>query len=406
MTMMTMMPMMALFLYISLLAIPSQASSTLLRRRDDPAPEPRTWTTITSFSWNMTSENEGEGETEHDDDKGDNVNQEGREEEERTDWIALNPETQNQVQVTAAPTNAEANRDNDGFPLGPFSLKLHWTNRSCWNEDCKTEEHWCMQCEGLNCNWGDIVWVEVCRADRPIQQLFHWIPIPLSEIIAPAGALSVVSKQQQPQHQEPRQQIDIDSTIWGQLQMQSTEWMHNGDGSWEEVNVDLCMERNGTRRYYLEYCNVARRQQWFHGLTPHEPFELYAPPFITVSNQPPAARKDKCVKMHHHPRQYEEIMHDSCVDARTARTNMWQVVMQEDSVLPIDAEPFNAQDYYVLREARRDPRCRPEAQCGMCQGHCINSDDCAGSLGCYERSSQNPEETPPGCYGAGVPRTS
>jgi hypothetical protein len=387
----------ALLLVLSSLVISSHASS-LLRRADEPAPEARAWSSA-PFSWSLTLENEADDDTEED------MNEEDREEEEQSDLSAqnaMNRETEKpvQVQVTVVTTNTTTSQGNDGLPLGPFSLKLHWTNRSCWNDDCKTEEHWCMQCEGLNCNWGDIVWVEVCRADRPIQQLFKWIPIPLIEFMVP-GATPLVSKQLQPQ--------SVGSTIWGQLQMQSTEWSHHGDGSWEELPVDLCLERNGTRRYYLEYCNVARHQQWFHGLTPQEPFELYAPPFITVPNRPSVSREDKCLIMHHQPRQYEEIIHTSCVEARAVRTNMWKVVMQEDPVIPTDVAsaslPFNAQDYYALGEARRDPRCRPEAQCGMCQGHCTNSDDCAGSLGCFERSSRNPEATPPGCFGVGVPRT-
>ena len=39
----------------------------------------------------------------------------------------------------------------------------------------------------------------------------------------------------------------------------------------------------------------------------------------------------------------------------------------------------------------------------MCQGDCDDDEDCNGSLKCFQRESSNREETPPGCYGDGVP---
>ncbi|CAB9512780.1 expressed unknown protein [Seminavis robusta] len=358
------------------------------------------------------------------------------------------------------PATGSTARTGSDIPIGPFQLKLHWTPRSCWNDDCETEQHWCMQCEGFYCNWGDIVWVEPCRPDRPPQQLFYWIPIPLIYV---GGADAVVVDTSTIARQQPPEEEDIEeeeegtphyfpgqahgSRTWGQLQMRTKEWWPTGfgDGSFYQVNVFLCLERWATRRYFLAYCSFERHQQWFHGMDPTQPFELYAPPLLdTTSNandepEPPVPRTDKCVKMHHHPRKFEEIIHTTCEQAREVRTNMWETVMgasaQEEVVdttttttdtlmttlengtvieSAMEQQPeeeesdnfetFDPQEYYRLGDARRDPRCRPDAQCGVCEGHCRNNDECAGSLECFERDRNNPDETPPGCFGPGVPR--
>ena len=60
---------------------------------------------------------------------------------------------------------------------------------------------------------------------------------------------------------------------------------------------------------------------------------------------------------------------------------------------------------YTLLAPRQNPRCSVYTQCGACQGHCSHDDDCVGNLKCFERSWNNPYETPPGCVGEGVART-
>jgi hypothetical protein len=59
--------------------------------------------------------------------------------------------------------------------IGPFRIRLVWSPEACWQGDCKYEIDWCMQCEGYECQEGDILWIELCR--NIDQQLFTWIPV-------------------------------------------------------------------------------------------------------------------------------------------------------------------------------------------------------------------------------------
>jgi len=131
---------------------------------------------------------------------------------------------------------------------------------------------------------------------------------------------------------------------------------------------------------------------------------------------------DKCVNMHHHPRNYEEIINTSCDLARYYHTNLWHVVMDTSDnfkrnqhknintfLQGFDASPQeltgNSTSLYTLLEPRLDPRCSVDLPCGACQGHCNTDDECVGNLKCFERTWGNDFETPPGCVGMGIART-
>jgi len=59
--------------------------------------------------------------------------------------------------------------------IGPFRMRMAWHKNSCWQGSCKHELDWCMQCEGFECNDGDLLWIELCR--NIDQQLFVWTPV-------------------------------------------------------------------------------------------------------------------------------------------------------------------------------------------------------------------------------------
>jgi hypothetical protein len=213
-----------------------------------------------------------------------------------------------------------------------------------------------MQCEGLECNQGDVLWVEECRDDQPPQQLFNWHYVPGS------------------------------SMQWGQLQVQT-----NTPG---EV---LCLARagEGSQSHYLQSCNYTDPEQWYNGITPEtqekEPFEL-------IANTPDEVLS-RCLTMAHHPRNFEEIYHTTCQQAKWDTTALWQVIWKEEGS---EEKGFDEKDYYRLGRARSEPRCSSERTCGMCEGKCDNDSECAGKLKCFERSGDTRRKTPPGCYGEGV----
>lgn len=255
-----------------------------------------------------------------------------------------------------------------------------------------------MQCEGHNCNAGDEIWIEPCRPDLPEQQLFEWIPIPDDLFATSSFRVSRAATQE-----------------WGLLQ---SGWDHTADFSQR-----LCLERVGSRYYKLQYCEMGEYRQWFRGFDLEGPFELNSPPKDQPTRQ---STSSSCLTMPHHPRHFEHIYHASCNEARGDSSSQWYAVYGKKN----GSEPvFHPETYYRLGNKRTDPRCTEVTKCGMCQvsltvqvsclsfvycimtnkifacqGHCENDKQCEGSLKCFERRSGNPTETPPGCYGRGVPR--
>jgi hypothetical protein len=309
---------------------------------------------------------------------------------------------------------SSAGNDESTATVGPFQLRMYWTESSCWQDDC-SHQKWCMQCEGFRCNVGDIVWVEPCRPEKPLQQQFYWNPVAYFPNNGDGGLLDSKSGNLRTTSSvstnftvtiagEPKPPASSTGTF-GQLQVRSVEVIPNPDtpGRVTYITRFLCLERVGERMYKLQTCEGNRHQQWFRGLQTNVPFELYPPPLT----QPPGRHNnDKCMNTHHHPRQFEEIIHTPCVRSQGLRTNLWETVFGssdgEDESEEVDAyfDPF---EYYQLRAPREDPRCRQDATCGLCQGHCVTDDDCAGELVCFERERSNSVEAPPGCYGKGVP---
>ncbi|CAB9516748.1 expressed unknown protein [Seminavis robusta] len=277
------------------------------------------------------------------------------------------PSEQPSLRPTSPPTGAPTNY------RGPFQLKLFWHQRSCWQEDCNNESHWCMQCEGYRCNVGDILWVEPCRFDKPPMQLFEWLPVPAN--VYPNPSLRATE-------------------VFGQLQ--SAEWD-------QDIKGYLCLEKVGDRRYTLQECSVQSYKQWFTGFDPNNAFELYNPP----NNLPTTTvKKDHCLTMPHHPRQFEGIYHTDCEETRGDRTNRWIAVYEQNTPQIFRSEldtDFRPNRYYRIGERRSNPSCKDVTPCGLCQGHCYTDDDCEGSLKCFQRNRWNKWETPPGCFGDGVP---
>ena len=253
------------------------------------------------------------------------------------------------------PTKAPSPRPSDSptnvptptvVAVGPFQLKLHWTRRSCWtgsgNEipNCKEEvTKWCMQCEGHQCNVGDILWVEPCRDDAPIQQLFQWYPLLSTMEVQVSGS--------QPQER-------------GQLQMQTKD---------STEGETLCLQRRlGTQNHTLQPCDDSLEEQWYQGFDVSEPFELVA---NTAEKVLPY-----CLTTPHHPRQFEEIIHSSCAQSRKDRTSQWKALWPD---LEIAREKsFNERRYYRIGSERRSPSCSETRRCGMCQGDCDSDEDCNG----------------------------
>lgn len=248
---------------------------------------------------------------------------------------STSPSTPPTVCPSSAPTNAPT---PTVVAVGPFQLKLHWTRKSCWtgsgNEipNCRREvTKWCMQCEGHQCNVGDILWVEPCRDDAPTQQLFQWLPL-LPSVMQVARSFPVIE--------------------WGQLQMQT-----------EEPSADwLCLQRRlDTQNHTLQTCDESLPEQWYRGFNSTEPFEFEA--------NVPEKVLPNCLTMPHHPRAFEEIIHASCAQSRKDRTNQWKVLWPDiDNIARDGEDAFNERQYYRIGKERRSPSCSETRRCGMCQG--------------------------------------
>jgi len=376
--------------------------------------------------------------------------------------------------------------------IGPFQLRLFQQPRACWQGDCRSLLNWCMQCEGLHCEKGDILWMEPCRRDQPQEQLFYWAPAAPPESTDGLGTeeeeegipITSWSKQVTAPNTTVKEQVEE----WGQLQMRilkqqqqpvSKEATASTSSAINNALVDyytlLCLERVELNYYQLQYCDIDQPGQWFRGLqnttaislnpnaTPTHstnqimekgapPFELNPPKLNVVVVLPTSASSSslrpktipklriaedtRCLNMHHHPRQYEEVLHTTCERAREVKTNLWETVwttpdislsttvdtttaggsvissaqeattneeLQEQQAL--FNTPYDPRTYYQLGAPRRDPHCQPRGTCGMCQGHCLTDDDCAGQLKCFYRTGTNEYQTPPGCFGPGEART-
>ncbi|CAB9509200.1 FG-GAP repeat [Seminavis robusta] len=193
-----------------------------------------------------------------------------------------------------------------------------------------------------------------------------------------------------------------------------------------DLSKNLCLDRVHLNRYNLRTCDQSVSQLFYgvpHKEHLHHSFELRPRQKYAID------RIDaRCVNMHHHPRNYEEIINTSCELARHYHTSRWGIVLDDNNndddtngknfahnqnknintfLMGFDESPLELTgnpNLYTLLEPRRNPRCSIYTQCGVCQGHCQSDDDCVGSLKCFERSWPNPIEAPPGCQGEGVPR--
>lgn len=210
----------------------------------------------------------------------------------------------------------------------------------------------------------------------------------------------------------------------------------------------LCYDRVDINRYRLSPCDGSK-SQLFQGLNPN-PTEDGRPTAFELKPRDKYGvdrLEAKCLNMHHHPRNYEEIINTSCDLARTYYTAKWHVVMDserdftendnanlntflmsgktgagdgsdlttlsditDEAALRVAKNTWSAvqlsqpESLYTLLQPRRNPRCSKYSRCGICQGHCNADSDCVGSLKCFERTWTNPQETPPGCVGGGEPR--
>jgi hypothetical protein len=280
---------------------------------------------------------------------------------------------------TSGPTKISTAKPSPGptpsptLQKGPFQIRMHWEPSFCWQGECDTHWQWCMQCEGYRCNQGDVLWAEPCRPDQPPMQLFDWIPI------------------EQFRGTTPSLRTTTTTYVFGQIRSALSFPL-------------LCLEHMESRHYTLQECNAENTGQWFSGFDPTIPFELHEPPSATAVSRGLDPDGRMCLTTPHHPRQFETIIHHSCDEAESVNTNLWEAIYDwKDS--DISGSTFDPERYYRLGDRRSNPKCQASTPCGLCQGHCISDDDCEGSLKCFERNRSNPEQTPPGCYGRGVPRT-
>ena len=260
---------------------------------------------------------------------------------------------------------------------GPFQIRMRWAVGACWQGECKSTLDWCIQSEGHFCHEGDSFWVEPCHHDIPTQH-FYWLPVldVYRGIDDKPIDLTVVAKN-----------IPEDfpkEVTYGQIQTRAAipegPTTTSSSSSSSTESSYLCLERRGMNTYHLQTCETSEQKQWFKGIQTDssEPFEIQP-----VDSFPSDVNRTRCVSTHHHPRQFEEIINTSCDIARSTDSNLWELVIKSgnDTVAIGEAqsEPWDPREYYLLREPRGDPRCRPDATCGMCQGHCQTDDDCAGT---------------------------
>jgi hypothetical protein len=184
-----------------------------------------------------------------------------------------------------------------------------------------------------------------------------------------------------------------------------------------DLSKNLCLDRMDGKRFLLKKCDQSTSQQFF-GI-PKKKHIQHSFEFHPRFEKSVDASTDNCVNSHHHPRNYEEVMIISCNQARFHRTSRWTIVLDQDNsfafnqnknintyLMGLDDSPkalTGNPNLYTLLEPRPDPKCSPQTQCGVCQGHCSTDDDCVGRLKCFERTWGNDLETPPGCVGEGIP---
>lgn len=143
-----------------------------------------------------------------------------------------------------------------------FSLKMHWEEGYCWQEEYSRERKWCWECAN-GCKVGGILWWQKCVDVK--DQKFTYLP-------------------------------DI-----------------NG-GRFKTAYHDLCLTRVSTTQYVLQPCSDNRAQVIVGFRDDGKPFELM-----------PLGDDSQCINQDHHPKAGEIVENTTCKIARHWKTNLMEL---------------------------------------------------------------------------------
>ena len=158
--------------------------------------------------------------------------------------------------------NAKENTSRDLQATGVFSLKMHWEEGYCWQEEYSRHRKWCWECKE-GCKEGGTLWWQKC----------------------------------------------VDSKVQKFTYLTDSE-----GGRFKTAYHDLCLQRVSTTQYDLQKCSTAKAQI-IVGLRADGPtFELM-----------PLGDSANCINQDHHPKAGEIVENTTCQIARKWKTNLMEL---------------------------------------------------------------------------------
>ena len=160
----------------------------------------------------------------------------------------------------------------DGTPV--FSLKMHWEEGYCWQEEYARERKWCWECKE-GCKEGGSLWWQKCVDSK--DQKFNYLPDPQG-------------------------------------------------GRFKTAYNDLCVHSVSVTQYVLRKCSTDQAQIIVGYRADGKPFELS-----------PLADASQCMNQDHHPKAGEIVHNTSCKLSRRLHTNLMELYnVGSDTGLDID----------------------------------------------------------------------
>ena len=174
-------------------------------------------------------------------------------------WLNTLP-TSVDVDTTNALRGNTPSRDLQA--TGVFSLKMHWEEGYCWQEEYSRHRKWCWECQN-GCKEGGILWWQKCVDSK--DQKFTYLPDPQG-------------------------------------------------GRFKTAHHDLCLQRVSTTQYNLQKCSTDRAQVIVGLRSDGPPFELT-----------PLGDSENCINQDHHPKPGEIVENTTCKIARKWFTNLMEL---------------------------------------------------------------------------------
>ena len=169
----------------------------------------------------------------------------------------------NNLRTRADSTTAlQGNTIRDLQAINVFSLKMHWEEGYCWQEEYSRERKWCWECQE-GCKEGSALWWQQCVDTK--DQKFTYLP-------------------------------------------------DSEGGRFKTAYHDLCLHRVSNTQYVLKKCSTEKAQVIVGLRADGPPFELT-----------PLGDSSNCINQDHHPKAGEIVENTTCKIARKWSTNLMEL---------------------------------------------------------------------------------